>query len=478
MGKTSGVATLAACTASLCMLAACGGGSSSEPSEPNAVREQPVVLSPPVGPGTVPAPIPGAVTLAQYLASKPARVSDSVPAPALSDAQRQQVMQISAQRSVDVLLRAMALAPSAVNANAAAVPAVIAGHVELLRQAAAGDTLTKINTQWPPLADAAVTAALTAPMVRSMWVQTGFEPLASFLSGTDDSAPTRPLQAWSAANTDMVESAYLQSGPVFAMSAYPNTRVAVLDQFLDNAVWPEAVPFGGVFLGDDGSRRATPLIRLNSGIGLYRGSNFRADLLRQGQRTLFQIRPDPDDTKLVDFARNGRLLRALNELSQAFAPGATTLVTSGEMLLPVLSSASGRNLAAQVGPATSAALALATDEINANMKRLDGQGGTYATAGESPPQLAITSAGVSIRTSLAMSLRYSPLNVNGPGGNVTYGAGTMLVNVQVGTCPHNNAADLRSFILAQLDERSGWLWTVTLPDAGDPCFNVVPFVPG
>ena len=479
----------AACLVSAIALVACGGASDDQPS---LSRDPLLVLSPPLvqttaptpppssapttAPTTLPAsqPIPGVVTLEQFLASKPPPPSAAA---VLGATQRQQLMELSAQRTVDLLRRALSSPTFTSTTSAGAVPALIAGHVDLLRQAAAGDTLAQINSQWPELADAGVAAALRSPLSRSIWVQTGFEPLASFLAGTDNPATALPLRGWSARNADMANGAYLQSASTFGIPAPADTRLEVLDTLDDATAWPEAVPFEGVFVGSDGVRRMATLIRFSSGVGFYRGSTFRADLLRQGGRTLFQIRPDPEDTVLLDYVRSGQLLRALRELGEAFAPGATPLVHRGEMVLPP----QRWSLDPQVMPATFLALPLAYNELNANFKRLDGLGGTYAIASESLPVLNITAAGVSMQAANATALRFSTRNVNGPGG---YGAAAELFNGgysyihTISVCPHAGAADLSSFILAQLDERGGWVWTLAVPTLGDPCMTLITSLPG
>ena len=87
------------------------------------------------------------------------------------------------------------------------------------------------------------------------------------------------------------------------------------------------------------------------------------------------------------------------------------------------------------------------NEVNANLRGLDGLGGTYLRTSTATSDMSLVADGLYYNGSQSMDFVFSPLNAFGPG--FTGGAGSVSVNPGFGlpACPAETV-DLRPFYLA------------------------------
>jgi len=191
-----------------------------------------------------------------------------------------------------------------------------------------------------------------------------------------------------------------------------------------------------------------PMTRLTTNVQRHTGAGFTAEAIAAGEYTVMTIRPGA--ASLTDFAAL-RLEAALSESVSALIDVASA-PAAGEMVLPIAAlSLDTADIQAD------GAAALAFDEVNANLRGLDGVGGTYARASSPTGLLQIGSAGLTLQAANALAFDFSPRNVYGPG----YAAGDFLALFPPWTGQVNGPSmpacgpddDLSSFYLVILDSR-------------------------
>lgn len=219
-----------------------------------------------------------------------------------------------------------------------------------------------------------------------------------------------------------------------------------------NAGWTALVPFDGIFERGTHDLLRLPLVRLTAGVTRHLGIDFTADVLAGGGLSLMVLRPSTGT--LTEFATS-RLETALAETVLALLPNAVAPI-AGEILLPQVDVA----LALQADePLRRGGVTQVYDEVLANLKGLDGVGGTYVQTAAPAATLHIATDGLSLRAAHALAFTYSPRNINGPNYSSGSSSFTSVTGSFVlGTCVWP-APDLRSFFLVLLDARH---WVVSL----------------
>jgi hypothetical protein len=158
----------------------------------------------------------------------------------------------------------------------------------------------------------------------------------------------------------------------------------------------------------------------------------------------------PTTKTLQAFAASGELASALSELAQMARQRTLVALPAGTMVLPVV-----KELSVSGNARPGGGLDLASSEVNADLRGLDG-GGTFLRTAELSSQLSIGDEGLSMRGGHAAAFNFSPLNVYGP----TYGlvdtwfnpAWTFqFVGESAPACPRADN-DLRSLFIAVFDD--------------------------
>jgi hypothetical protein len=419
-------------------LGGCGGGSNS------------VAL--PAQPGTAPTR-----TVAEHAALRPA----SHPMPGPNAAQRAAVLAATQDMTLTQLRGEMSI-----NARSViAAPALVFGHAALLRQGAAGTTRAELEQGFPTSGDAASDSLLTEPLSRQVWGAAGRRFLLSFLNATDGNGQPSLLTTWTGADADFSFGAAVPALPADAPELptdRANLRLVVLDRLDLKLSWPAPTVEEGVFRSETDQRSKFSFVRLRDGVRSSPGANYRSDFLRQGSRTLVQIRPDATVTALGDWVRNpaSGLERALREIASAIA-AAPAGHAAGEILLPV----GAASLPAPVDTVMwRRNVVLAYSATQANFSNIDGAGGAFAISNtwrgsgndiRPATRLEFRADGTNVLVQHLTSFVYSPLNVNQQGGS-----GTQTFDPGFGACPHTGV-DLRPYLLAQIDDTLGWLWVAS-----------------
>ena len=440
---------LAMLCAATALVAACGGGNEPVAVVPPVVEVPKQVETPPV------VVKPEAKTVLAYAASRAA------PAPALTAAislgAKAQTFDTSRAFAVSDLNRAVL-----VLRNAMSLPPLHFAHLELLRSAAAGDTLSEINRVAPAPADAAVITGLTSDVTRRVWGQTGAPFLTSWLSASDGSGSHPTVGPWLgyeidfAALADLDDGAFKQSlisyGGALSLSGFAAsalTRMLVDDNLDVPFAWPAVEVFDGVFVDSRHDRWAMPMVRLRDSVKLFRGSNYRADMVARGGLTLLVIRPDPQDPNEGHdvFARR-HLDRALSDSLAAYGAGGPFVLTPGEIVLPAV--AMGFSATRSGTSTLTFGNASPYNEITANLRALDGAGGTYAQRQRAATAVEVGATGLRVYGAELTAFTFSPANINGPGSSTgsSFDSGTFTFTfVTRPVCP-STEADTRGFFLA------------------------------
>ena len=258
--------------------------------------------------------------------------------------------------------------------------------------------------------------------------------------------------------------------PALASFADSQNRAAVSHSLAGVANWPAVTAFNGVFdtANAPNDLRRMPMVKITQGVERLVGVDFTADALAVGDLRLMTIRPAGG--KLADFSAD-QLASALAQSAQLRLPGAA-ITSPGEMVLPKLTT--GLPFVADA-PLRRAGVNLAYDEINANLRNLDGVGGTYATASSTGSTLSIAEGELRIAANQSLAYRFSRKNIYGPtDGSYSYSSYFIfpftgnISSICIGTVVWPQP-DLRSFFLVLMDARH---WVVSMAAihvlAGDP----------
>ncbi len=428
------------------LLTGCGGGSGADASTVNVIRSDGssvavIAVSPPS------AVVPERVTIPEYKALR-ASVA-AVTGGAAPDAATLAGLTTANHRFAAVQVRADLLA----DVNALVVPPLTQAVLRSLASAASGDTLAQINGLFEVTTSPTIAAYQNDRVASQWWADKGFRLRTAFLGATDTLGPFPRLARWSADEAGFSDGS-AAAVPALASFADSQNRAAVSHSLAGVANWPAVTAFNGIFDTANASNdlRRMPMVKIIQGVERFVGADFTADALAVGDLRLMTIRPAGG--KLADFSAD-QLASALAQSAQMRLPG-SAITSPGEMVLPKLTT--GLPFEADA-PLRRAGVNLAYDEINANLRNLDGLGGTYAITSATGATLAIAEAGLNLDAVLGLSFRFSTKNVFGPG--FSSGSSVNQVNFPflcVGTSIWP-PADLRSFFLVLMDARH---WVVSL----------------
>jgi len=351
-----------------------------------------------------------------------------------------------------------------VNYNPAVIPALTYAVLRSLGAAADGDSLAQINSHFDLATPPYLAARQTGRVAAQWWAERGQRLRTEFLSATDALGPWPRLAAWSAEEAGFADGSARSDATLaqalsaassgLSVGAFGDTthiRLLAAHSLSANTGWSAVIPFEGIFERSPEDLLRLPLLRLTAGVTRHSGADFTADLLHAGDLRLMTLRPAAGS--LQAFAA-GRLGPALAEAIDALlADGAAP--AAGEMLLPLGNI--GLTLHADA-PLRRAGVSQVFDEVNANLRGLDGVGGTYAQA-VSPTATLRIADGLTLQAAHALAFTFSPRNVNGPSyGSVGFSTFFPDMSFNFGTCVWPTP-DLRSFFAVILDAQR---WVVSV----------------
>jgi hypothetical protein len=410
---------------------------------------------------------PSELTVTEYKASRnPSSVVATDPLPSaaalanLAAANRRMaVAQLSAQ-----------LTPGS-SSNPAVVPPLTYSAFRTLTAASRGDTLAQLKSSGFDAAPVQYVAALQTNRVTSqLWSDRGRRFTPEFLAATDTTGPWSRLAAWSASETSFGDgrfasdsaliSALAQVDPNLNPGALPgptnNIRLVTANSVTEKASWASVTPFDGIFDGGKNQHDLLqmPMVKVTAGVKRFAGTDFTADSMPMaGGLQLISLRPSAGSLAAYSASR---LEAALAETQQGLLvnTGLGAKPISGEMILPKVDI----NLDIDPkGPLLRASISLPFDEVNANFRNLDNQGGVYARPFFSSASLRVGNDGLTVKAADATAFTFSPNNIF---GSVTYTSIGTTVNTpwfadfNLFTCTWPTP-DLRSFFLIVLDAQSG-----------------------
>lgn len=418
-------ASTAIALSALLVLGACGG-SDDEPTASNrAVASAP--------------PVEGAMTLAEFAQStyQPGSASTGQLTPAELDA--------LFVRSRDAAVAGLTALNENSTRNGLYLPALEASFIPTLAAAARGETLAEIQRQHPRPTNAAVEAAMTDSVRRTVIGVDGWLFRPEFL------AATRGPGSWSAqVLSGWNDPRFAQGGTVAhtlaaSTSLTTMTRLVVVDEVQWTYPWTQAQVRDGVFHGASEYPQIVPMVFV-PGARRIRGMDFVAHVLPVGDGLVMTLQPN--GRVLSSF--RPRLPSALSETVRAYASSAASLPVA-DLVLPT-----GRQRVWGQGHGQERGLTLAFDEVKADLRGLDG-GGTYLIRSYAPEQLDITAEGMVVGGAYAMgfkgsikNLYYGPIWTAFGGMNLSAYVDWLIGGTP--TCP-SPEANLRSFYLATLDRR-------------------------
>ena len=435
------VAALAAVLA----LAACGGGKDEEAGQP--------WMQPTAARGAAESASAPRSTLTDYAAERAnAVVVQGFPSP--TDGELASIHRRSVERGIAQLLQQLRDFYS--TGNGLALPALQSSLVNTVAAAARGDTLAELRQYEPEESGYYARMVQTQGVQRSLWAPAGTPLEGAFLRATDMIEPLPPLASWQGTEVTRRDDAGLNAAldgfsaeALAALDLGGNTRLLVVDRLKEQAAFAgtaRALP-DGVFLGVDGVRRVMPMLLLPAIRHLRPGYEAHV-AIGPGHRHIVTIQPTTQGPP--DFAASGELAAALSELAHMARQRTLVALPAGTMVLPLVKEL---RVAGSARPAN--ALKLASSEVNADLRGLDG-GGTFLRTAELSTRLSIGDGGVSMQGGHAAAFTFSPLNVYNP----TYAAITVNGSVDLifsltaesaPACPRV-ANDLRSLFIAVFDD--------------------------
>jgi hypothetical protein len=450
------IAAAAFLWASLTMsLAGCGGGGSSGGSAADTNRTSASVTS-------------TTVTVAEYKALR--MESATAGAGEVPDAAT-----LSKLAADNRHLAVMQLSNPAYDANLVAIPPLSYTALRSVAAAASGTSLTEISRRFDISPSPFVAAQQTSRVSSQWWATRGFRFRSEFLAATDSTGPWPRLAAWSVAETGFSDgSAASDATFTQAMSDAKLTslipsgsisvRMLAVHSIAVRADWNSAIPFDGVFERSFQQLVRLPMLRLNTGVQRYQGSDFTADVLASADLRIVSLRPS---NATLDVFAVGRLEPALTELIAALS-STTALLSNGELVLPRIDLNLSSNPASVL---SNVDVKQVFDEVNANLQGLDGVGGTYFSTPSTPVAIHIAEDGLSIRAAQTLDFVFSSRNVNNidigtfNGFNNPSSGSTQFTFFTTAICTWPTP-DLRPTFLAVVD-RQGWIVSIaalrTLP---------------
>lgn len=435
--RTSAIA--AATALPLLLLGACGGG---DPMTPTPAAAAPAASAaaapaspasapasaPPASPAAAPPATPAAPSVPPVVAPLAAGVirfqSYAVPLavpgelPALSAAERAEV-------TAATTTWAAATLTSSFFGNVVTLPPLRHARAEAVAAAASGATLDALRKEVPEPSSPAVAAALMSGIQRTIAAHAESTVRTQFM---DDVTARRHPGIWAALSLTAPTAAEL--------AAEPNLRLTVRDVFSYSVEWPAAVAIDGVFEDEQGRRVLAPMVRITG--PLRRRADGDTEVVALAlSRGRWLVRLTPAGT--LSRVGSADLAALLTRTTTWLHGEAGVAAPSGDFVLP-------RQVSFwSAGDNDVRGMALAQDRVEADLRGLDGQGGTYAEleSGESGLRLSATDMGLHGRNSVRFV--FSPTNRFAPSGVFTSTGSSEFPLA----CP---PVDLRPAYLALIDE--------------------------
>ena len=241
------------------------------------------------------------------------------------------------------------------------------------------------------------------------------------------------------------------------LAAQPQLRLEVTDTLSALSVaWPAATQFKATYTYANGNQALLDVLRIQGQVRTLDTPAYTARVLAlPGQARLVQIVP----RTALDLWTAAELGPALEAVSRLEAPS-----MPGELLLQ--SGDQGRS----VGHQDTRGMTLAQDKRLANLKGLDGIGGTYAELAGGETSARADASGLQLGGSQGVRFIYNPLNVY-----ATYGVISTLVTSSIAACMAP-ATDIAPYFLA-LMQANGSLTILARMAVlhGEPCtLRIVP----
>ena len=224
-----------------------------------------------------------------------------------------------------------------------------------------------------------------------------------------------------------------------AVAASPNLRLSITDTARGHWAWPQGAAFRGRWVVANGQSLNVAMLRVQGPLLQHAANGYAATgLALPGGGWMIKITPT---APLAAWGEQG-LKAAVAEVPSVMATQPASAARTGEMLLPVMASSRVAGLDDVRGPA------LAMDEVNANLRGLDGLGGTYLRTSTATGDMSWVADGLYYNGSQSMNFVFSALDVFGPGFTTTAGVFTnVTVRFGLPACPAETV-DLRPFYLA------------------------------
>lgn len=408
--------------------------------------------------------IPDSVTIPEYKTLR-ATVT-SVTGGVVPDATVQAALAADNHHLAVTQLNAVLVAQSGADgqtANPVVVPPLTYAVLRSLGAAASGASLDEISASFKLSASMFEAALQTDRIISEWWADRGRRFRTGFLAANDALGLWTRWADWSAAETGFADGSasgdaaltqsFAAASPDLSLnnfSALTDIRLLATHSLAATGVWGAVTPFDGIFerSGPQDLLRL-PLLRLTTGVRRHSGADFNVDMLAIGELgglRLMNLRPTTGT--LTDFTA-ARLEPALAEAIQALAAGAGTPI-AGEMVLPAMDITLPLQADASL---RRAGVNLVYDEVNANLKNLDGVGGTYVQSASPAARLRIAADGLALRAAHAMAFTFSPLNIHGPNYSSGVDSSTSSFHAYPDSCSWPSV-DLRSFFLVLLDSHN------------------------
>ena len=385
----------------------------------------------------------------RFKARAQARESSSTPgtsAAELSNAERAEVQRRSREWA------SLSLLGTAASSNGLTVPPLYFGLAFTLEAAAQGDTLLSLRSALPATSSPAVSAALQQGLQRTLRAGETTILATSFFDSV--TALARP-GTFTPLTLLPLTAAQLQQEP--------KLRAAVSDQVSGSFPWPQVAAYRATWAPPAGGLLDVAMLRIQGPTrGLSGGGwNGTAMALSAGH-WLIKIEPTAALANWSGAELNASLVSAAEALNQ---PG---VVAEATWELPEMGFSSTTELNDRRG------MVLAQDEVNANLRGLDG-GGSYAVPSSGSASMGLWPAGFRYGGSQSVEFIFSPLNIYGPGYT---SSGSVFTSVGFGLplCPAATI-NLRPFFLALLQPSGNIALLARLSSfSGTYCTNT-PYTP-
>lgn len=307
------------------------------------------------------------------------------------------------QRSRDWAVSVLAAPDGDLNANAVTVPPLYFALAHTVASAARGETLAALRLKVAQPSNANVESGLMQGVARRVSAAPDAVFSGEFMNAI--SMAGRP-GTW--------QSLELRALSAAVVAADPKLRLSIYDQVGRHWPWAQVQPFSGTFAGH-GMLLNVPMLRISGFV------------LRHVTATYAAVgMPLPDSTWLIQVTPGAALAEwpasslsgALADVAAAIAARPVSAAAAGDMVLPVGFAGSA------VGMDDRRGMALAMDHVNANLKGLDGVGGTFLNAPTGSAHLSLAADGLRYGGDQYMGFVFSASNVHSAGlgyTNVTLG---------------------------------------------------------